>query len=61
MVAQIYTLLTLDRLLLFYLSSNSLNLLSEQITTFWPRVYVALNILLDDLTLSEVRASEVFE
>lgn len=61
MVAQIYTLLTLDRLLLFDLSSNSLNLLSEQITTFWPRVYVALNILLDDLTLSEVRASEVFE
>ena len=61
MVAQIYTLLTLDRLPLFYLSSNSLNLLSEQITTFWPRVYVALNILLDDLTLSEVRASEVFE
>ena len=60
MAAQIYTLLTLDRLIIFDLSSNSLNLLSEQIITFLPRVYVALNILSDALLLSEVRASEVF-
>ena len=60
MVAQIHTLLSLGRLLLFDRSNNSLNSLLEQIISFLPQVYAALKILLDDLTLIKVQVSGAY-